>query len=63
MVSTIETVPSSSLGTPRSMRGVIGNAETFLDVYRVIDRVADTNCTVLVPDGAGGAGSLPWMAS
>jgi transcriptional regulator with PAS, ATPase and Fis domain len=53
MVSAIETVPSSSLGMPRSMRGVIGNAETFLDVYRVIDRVADTNCTVLVTGESG----------
>jgi DNA-binding NtrC family response regulator len=47
------TVSSESLGIPRSMRGVIGNAETFLDVYRVIDRVADTNCTVLVTGESG----------
>ncbi|HEX4335190.1 MAG TPA: sigma-54 dependent transcriptional regulator [Polyangiaceae bacterium] len=46
-------VSSESLGIPRSMRGVIGNAETFLDVYRVIDRVADTNCTVLVTGESG----------
>jgi transcriptional regulator with PAS, ATPase and Fis domain len=51
-VSSIETtIPS--LEIPRSMRGVIGNAETFLDVYRVIDRVADTNCTVLVTGESG----------
>ncbi len=47
------TVTSESLGVPRSMRGVIGNAETFLDIYRVIDRVADTSCTVLVTGESG----------
>jgi transcriptional regulator with PAS, ATPase and Fis domain len=55
-ISSIETtapVVPPSLEIPRSMRGVIGNAETFLDVYRVIDRVADTNCTVLVTGESG----------
>ena len=41
------------LELPRSMRGVIGTAEPFVDVYRVIDRVADTNCTVLVTGESG----------
>jgi transcriptional regulator with PAS, ATPase and Fis domain len=47
------TMSAETLSIPRSMRGVIGNAETFLDVYRVIDRVADTNCTVLVTGESG----------
>jgi len=47
------TVSAESLGSPRSMRGVIGNSEPFVDVYRVIDRVADTNCTVLVTGESG----------
>jgi transcriptional regulator with PAS, ATPase and Fis domain len=38
---------------PRSMRGVVGNADSFVDVYRVVDRVADTNCTVLVTGESG----------
>jgi DNA-binding NtrC family response regulator len=46
-------VVAPSLEIPRSMRGVIGNAEAFLDVYRVIDRVADTNCTVLITGESG----------
>jgi transcriptional regulator with PAS, ATPase and Fis domain len=45
--------PRPSVEMPRSMRGVIGNAETFVDVYRVVDRVADTNCTVLVTGESG----------
>ncbi len=38
---------------PRCMDGVVGRAENLLDVYRVIDRVADTNCTVLVTGESG----------
>lgn len=38
---------------PRCMDGVVGHSETLLDVYRVIDRVADTNCTVLVTGESG----------
>jgi DNA-binding NtrC family response regulator len=49
----VPAVSAASLGSPRSMRGVIGNAEAFVDVYRVIDRVADTNCTVLVTGESG----------
>jgi len=49
----VEVRPSPSLERPRSMRGVIGNAETFVDVYRVVDRVADTNCTVLITGESG----------
>jgi transcriptional regulator with PAS, ATPase and Fis domain len=42
-----------ALERPRSMRGVIGTAEPFVDVYRVVDRVADTSCTVLVTGESG----------
>jgi len=38
---------------PRSMEGVVGHSEALVDVYRVIDRVADTNCTVLVTGESG----------
>src|SRR5260221_5155144 len=41
------------LEPPRSMRGVIGNVEGFVDLYRVIDRVADTSCTVLITGESG----------
>jgi transcriptional regulator with PAS, ATPase and Fis domain len=35
------------------MQGIIGEAECLLDVYRVVDRVADTNCTILVTGESG----------
>jgi transcriptional regulator with PAS, ATPase and Fis domain len=35
------------------MDGVVGRADSLLEVYRVIDRVADTNCTVLVTGESG----------
>jgi len=38
---------------PRCMNGVVGRSEGLLDVFRVIDRVADTNCTVLVTGESG----------
>jgi transcriptional regulator with PAS, ATPase and Fis domain len=38
---------------PRCMDGVVGHSENLLEVYRVIDRVADTNCTVLVTGESG----------
>jgi len=38
---------------PRCMTGVIGRSEGLLDVFRVIDRVADTNCTVLITGESG----------
>jgi DNA-binding NtrC family response regulator len=49
----LDCVPVRELDRPRSMRAVIGNAEPFVDVYRVVDRVADTNCTVLVTGESG----------
>ena len=38
---------------PRSMRGVIGQSESLVDLFRVVDRVADTDCTVLVTGESG----------
>lgn len=38
---------------PRCMEGVVGHSENLLEVYRVIDRVADTTCTVLVTGESG----------
>jgi transcriptional regulator with PAS, ATPase and Fis domain len=35
------------------MDGVVGHSEVLLDVFRVIDRVADTNCTVLITGESG----------
>src|SRR6188472_1577007 len=33
---------------PESMQGVIGLSDSLVEVYRVIDRVADTTCTILI---------------
>ncbi|HKQ70256.1 MAG TPA: sigma-54 dependent transcriptional regulator [Polyangiaceae bacterium] len=38
---------------PRSMNNVIGASETMLDLFRIVDRVADTGCTVLVTGESG----------
>src|SRR6185369_5647169 len=38
---------------PASMHGVIGLSESLVEVYRVIDRVADTNCTILITGDSG----------
>ncbi len=38
---------------PGCMDNVIGRSEGLVDIYRVIDRVADTNCTVLVTGESG----------
>jgi transcriptional regulator with PAS, ATPase and Fis domain len=42
-----------SLTPPRCMQGVVGRSEGLTDVYRVIDRVADTTCTVLITGESG----------
>jgi len=42
-----------SLAPPRSMKNVVGRSESLVDVYRVIERVADTNCTVLITGESG----------
>lgn len=58
IICTRSTIPAEepkrpSLFPPRSMSQAIGNAEELLEVYRVIDRVADTTCTVLITGESG----------
>jgi transcriptional regulator with PAS, ATPase and Fis domain len=49
-----EEPPASMLRErPRSMQGVVGSSPELLDVFAVVDRVADTNCTVLITGGSG----------
>lgn len=38
---------------PECMNSVVGRSEGLVDVYRVIERVADTNCTVLITGESG----------
>jgi len=38
---------------PRCMDSVVGRSDGLVEIYRVIDRVADTNCTVLVTGESG----------
>lgn len=38
---------------PRSMQGVVGSSASLTDVFRVVDRVADTACTVLITGESG----------
>jgi len=38
---------------PASMRGVVGSSSALLDVFAVVDRVADTDCTVLITGESG----------
>jgi transcriptional regulator with PAS, ATPase and Fis domain len=45
-------VPEPAL-LPESMHGVIGLSESLVEVYRVIDRVADTTCTILITGESG----------
>jgi transcriptional regulator with PAS, ATPase and Fis domain len=35
------------------MEGVVGASEVLVDLYRIIDRVADTSCTVLITGESG----------
>lgn len=43
-----ETVPR-----PGSMGDVIGESDELVEVYEIVDRVADTNCTVLITGESG----------
>jgi transcriptional regulator with PAS, ATPase and Fis domain len=38
---------------PASMRGVVGTSAALMDVFAVVDRVADTDCTVLITGESG----------
>ncbi|HTA88898.1 MAG TPA: sigma-54 dependent transcriptional regulator, partial [Polyangiaceae bacterium] len=46
-------LPAEPRALPTSMQGVIGLSESLVDLFRVIDRVADTMCTVLVTGESG----------
>jgi transcriptional regulator with PAS, ATPase and Fis domain len=45
--------PQEPAMLPESMHGVIGLSESLVEVYRVIDRVADTTCTILITGESG----------
>ena len=45
--------PIEPVMLPESMQGVIGLSESLVEVYRVIDRVADTTCTILITGDSG----------
>jgi transcriptional regulator with PAS, ATPase and Fis domain len=45
--------PAPSRERPASMRGVVGSSNALLDVFAVVDRVADTDCTVLITGESG----------
>jgi transcriptional regulator with PAS, ATPase and Fis domain len=54
----LELEPESSFAEdaeprPESMRSVVGSARPLVDVYRVVDRVADTTCNVLITGESG----------
>ncbi len=38
---------------PASMQDVVGSAQSLVDVFAVVDRVADTDCTVLITGESG----------
>ncbi|HEV8549820.1 MAG TPA: sigma-54 dependent transcriptional regulator [Polyangiaceae bacterium] len=38
---------------PGCMGGVVGDSDVLVELYKVIDRVADTNCTVLITGESG----------
>jgi len=45
--------PTEARLLPSSMQGVVGLSDSLVDVYRVIDRVADTLCTILITGESG----------
>src|SRR6185369_12185008 len=46
-------LPAEPRTLPSSMQGVVGLSDSLVDVYRVIDRVADTQCTILITGESG----------
>jgi transcriptional regulator with PAS, ATPase and Fis domain len=46
-------IASAPFDRPASMRGVVGSSPSLVDVFRVVDRVADTDCTVLITGESG----------
>lgn len=46
--------PKSDIANlPRSMRGVVGRSAKLIETFRIIDRVAKTDCTVLITGESG----------
>lgn len=45
--------PEQGMPRPESMQGVVGTASVLTEVYAVVDRVADTDCTVLITGESG----------
>jgi transcriptional regulator with PAS, ATPase and Fis domain len=57
-LQTAEVVASESAilierALPRSMAGLIGQSDSLVEVFRVVDRVATTSCTVLITGESG----------
>jgi DNA-binding NtrC family response regulator len=52
-VITREVLVTRTAPRPRSMAQVIGDSEELTELYEVIDRVADTACTVLITGESG----------
>ncbi len=46
-------LPAPKAQRPRSMVGVIGDSDSLVEVYRLVDRIAETMCTVLVTGESG----------
>jgi len=46
-------IVADTVERPASMQGVVGSSPTLVDVFRVVDRVADTDCTVLITGESG----------
>jgi transcriptional regulator with PAS, ATPase and Fis domain len=38
---------------PRSMEGLVGLSDSLVDLFRIVDRVADTTCTILITGESG----------
>lgn len=48
-----EELQSSQEPRPRSMNQVVGNSPNLVDVFSIIDRIADTTCNVLITGESG----------
>ena len=52
-VTGVRRISTPAPARPRSMKGVVGSSSALVDLYRVIDRVAPSQCTVLVTGESG----------